>query len=71
MINYEDRDWIPIVRDLSVTRPCFLFIRCQTSGPHQSSIRIKAMGDSNSRVLPAPGKIPRPRKLSVPRRVQG
>ena len=32
-ISFSSTRWL---RDLSVTRPCFLFIRCRIAGPHQS-----------------------------------
>ena len=41
-ISFSSSRWH---RDLSVTRPCFRFIRCRIVGPHQSPIRIKALVD--------------------------
>src|SRR4029450_11522626 len=40
-------------------------------GPHQSPIRIKAWENSKREFLPGPWQSLCPRKLSVPRRVQG
>jgi len=45
---------------------------CRTVGPHQSPIRFKALGAVLcGQRSPAPGNFHCPRKLSVPRRVQG
>jgi hypothetical protein len=51
--------------------PLFSIGRCWTFGPHQSPIRFKALGESLLRVSSRPWQSRCPRKLSVPRRVQG
>src|SRR5215467_16151424 len=54
-----------------VTRPCSQLFGVRYS-PHQSPIRFKALGVLPVRESsPAPGNLDCPRKLSVPRRVQG
>jgi hypothetical protein len=59
-----------VVPDL--TRPCFHQLASDPVGPHQSPIRFKALGAVlYGQRSPAPGNFHCPRKLSVPRRVQG
>ena len=52
--------------------PLFSISWCRTVGSHQSPIRFKALGAVlYGQRSPAPGNLDCPRKLSVPRRVQG
>jgi len=52
--------------------PVFNQLVSDPVGPHQSPIRFKAMGAvPYGQRSPAPGNLDCPRKLSVPRRVQG
>src|SRR5215472_16026741 len=60
-----------LVRDLLLRAPVLSHL-ASDGGPHQSPIRFKALGVLPLRELsPAPGNLHCPRKLSVPRRVQG
>ena len=55
-----------------IDAPLFSSSECRIVGPHQSPIRFKALGAVLcGQRSPAPGNFHCPRKLSVPRRVQG
>src|SRR5262245_58015604 len=59
--------------DSLIDAPLFSISWCRTVGPHQSPIRFKALGAvlSTGSDLPPLAIFDCPRKLSVPRRVQG